>query len=82
MRIAESHSVRASDVTTRAAQLMALLTRRPGPPETDKDTERNEEGWVARLRLRLAGAVPVLEAIITTAAPLLRFACSQHILFN
>ena len=74
MRIAEGHSVRASDVTTRAAQLMALLTRRPGPPETDNYTERNEEGLVARLRLRQAGAVPVLEAFITDAAPLLRSA--------
>lgn len=69
MRIAEGHSVRATGVTTRAAQLMALLTRRPGPPETDKETERNEAGSVARLRQ--AGAVHVLEAIIADASPLL-----------
>ena len=70
MRIVEGHSVRASDVTTRAALLMALLTRKQsGPPETDEDTERKEEGSVARLRQ--AGAVHVLEAIIADASPLL-----------
>ena len=69
MRIVGGHSVRASDVTTRAAQLMALLTRRPGPPETDTDTERSRDGSVSRLRQ--AGAVHVLEAIIADASPFL-----------
>ena len=69
MRIAEHHSVRTSGVTNRAAQLMALLTRRPGPPETDNYIERNEEGSVSLLRQ--AGAVPVLEAIIANANPFL-----------
>ena len=69
MRIVEGHSVRASDVTTRAAQLMALLTRRPGPPEADKDSEGSVNRPVARLRQ--AGAVHVLEAIIADASPFL-----------
>ena len=79
VRIAGGHSTRASGVTTRAAQLMALLARRPSPPDVDRDRGRGQEESVARLRQ--AGAVPVLETIIADADYSLRFASCHHSFF-